>query len=505
MNKDPLNDNLTSLLAKSSDHYVSGLFSDYVDPEAAVEGPRTRVRKGAFRTVGQRHKEQLTLLMGQLNATQPHFIRCIVPNAQKSPSHIDVPLVLTQLRCNGVLEGIRIARIGYPNRLPFAEFRRRFGILAPSLPPKSTFIEGNEACSTILTALDLDPQCYRLGLTKVFFKAGILAELEGRRDDRLADIVTRLQATCRKFVGRRKATRILHRAAAVEMIQRNARIYIALRRQPWWALFQTVRPHLAAARSDGELRRKEEELAAANKRMAEEAAERERLMKEQAESEARRRQVEEQLATELLKLEEKDAKVEQGRKRVLELEEQLAGAQADVETADRHIDQLIALRKATDEQIAHLTLSDEHQRHLITTLQAEQIAWKAKEVELASQTSVKTAEWERIVSERDQGIANVDELKRKLSEEGQDRRREERRLADEITSLTAQLASASKQSTDSRQQLKSLETEKHRAIDESTGFKRQKQELEALVESKGAELARLSSGGCLVESRTAVR
>ncbi|EEB97277.1 hypothetical protein MPER_03446, partial [Moniliophthora perniciosa FA553] len=142
-NKDPLNDNLTRVLASSSERYVANLFVDYADapmpPTPGIQGvPYTvgrkrGLKKGAFRTVGQRHKEQLASLMAQLQATQPHFVRCIVPNANKKPGRVDVPLVLDQLRCNGVLEGIRIARKGYPNRLPFVEFRQRYEALTPGI------------------------------------------------------------------------------------------------------------------------------------------------------------------------------------------------------------------------------------------------------------------------------------------------------------------------------------------------------------------------------------
>ncbi|EIM83927.1 uncharacterized protein STEHIDRAFT_34126, partial [Stereum hirsutum FP-91666 SS1] len=144
-NKDPLNDNLTRVLASSSERYVASLFSDFlVDangpgaqnglPNMFTMGKKKRtLKKGAFRTVGQRHKEQLSSLMAQLYATQPHFVRCIVPNGMKKPGRIDVPLVLDQLRCNGVLEGIRIARLGYPNRLPFPEFRQRYEVLTPGI------------------------------------------------------------------------------------------------------------------------------------------------------------------------------------------------------------------------------------------------------------------------------------------------------------------------------------------------------------------------------------
>jgi myosin heavy chain 9/10/11/14 len=85
-----------------------------------------RTKKGMFRTVGQLYKEQLSKLMSTLKNTNPNFVRCIIPNHEKRAGKIDSPLVLDQLRCNGVLEGIRICRQGFPNRIPFQEFRQRY-------------------------------------------------------------------------------------------------------------------------------------------------------------------------------------------------------------------------------------------------------------------------------------------------------------------------------------------------------------------------------------------
>lgn len=168
-NKDPLNDNITSLLADSTDPHIASLFE-------GVDGTRPkRVKKGIFRTVAQRHKEQLSSLMTQLNSTQPHFVRCIVPNERKIPREFNGLLVLDQLRCNGVLEGIRIARTGFPNRLSFTEFRRRYELLTPGLT--GGFIEGRNAAQMILANLDLDRSMYQLGRTKVFFRAGLVYHL----------------------------------------------------------------------------------------------------------------------------------------------------------------------------------------------------------------------------------------------------------------------------------------------------------------------------------------
>jgi myosin heavy chain 9/10/11/14 len=247
-NKDPLNDNLTRVLAASSERYVASLFSDYNDVPLTMNdgtaglasGKKRMIKKGAFRTVAQRHKEQLSSLMAQLQATQPHFVRCIVPNANKRPGRVDVPLVLDQLRCNGVLEGIRIARLGYPNRLPFVEFRQRYEVLTPGIIPRG-YMDGRKACLRIVEALELDHSIFKVGTSKIFFKAGVLADLEERRDALLFDIISKLQAMARMWTARRQMNKILNRAVAVRIIQRNARVYGELRQWPWWQLYTKVR------------------------------------------------------------------------------------------------------------------------------------------------------------------------------------------------------------------------------------------------------------------------
>merc|ERR1712150_263548 len=80
---------------------------------------------------------------------------------------INAPLVLDQLRCNGVLEGIRICRQGFPNRIPFQEFRQRYELLTPNVIPKG-FMDGKKACENMITALELDRNLYRIGQSKIF-------------------------------------------------------------------------------------------------------------------------------------------------------------------------------------------------------------------------------------------------------------------------------------------------------------------------------------------------
>ena len=70
--------------------------------------------------------------MNTLKATHPHFVRCIIPNEIKTGGVLDAHLVLHQLHCNGVLEGIRICRKGFPNRLLLNDFKKRYSLLSPN-------------------------------------------------------------------------------------------------------------------------------------------------------------------------------------------------------------------------------------------------------------------------------------------------------------------------------------------------------------------------------------
>lgn len=286
-NKDPLNDDPTRVLAASDEHYVAGLFSDYTGTSIRMDshvgsglhgsvGKKRTVKKGAFRTLAQRHKEQLSSLMNQLQATQPHFVRCIVPNANKKAGRVDVPLVLDQLRCNGVLEGIRIARLGYPNRLPFVEFLQRYEVLTPGVTIPRGYMDGRKACLRMVDALELEKSIYRIGTSKIFFKAGVLAELEERRDALLFDVFSRLQAAARMWTARRQMKKVLNRAVAVRTTSAQ----------------RSSIPLLTATRSDEELRKRETELALI----------RERVERDQREKEA--------LETLRMRLENDDRKVE---------------------------------------------------------------------------------------------------------------------------------------------------------------------------------------------------
>lgn len=265
-NMDPLNDNVVSLLQTSNEPLVQAIWKDAeivsMSATAGNEtnfGPARTVRKGMLRTVSQLYKESLIRLMSVLQNTNPNFVRCIIPNHEKKAGRIDVPLVLDQLKCNGVLEGIRICRQGFPSRVPFQEFRQRYEILTPDLISKG-YMDGRKAAELMVQRLELSPELYRIGQSKIFFKAGVLAQLEEDRDLRLTAIMINFQAHCRCYLAKKAVQQRIQDIQAIRIIQRNCVAYLKLRNWSWWRLFTKVRPLLSVTRQEEIVAAKEAEL-----------------------------------------------------------------------------------------------------------------------------------------------------------------------------------------------------------------------------------------------------
>ena len=121
-------------------------------------------------------------MMTNLRSTQPHFVRCIIPNEIKKPGYMEWNLVLHQLRCNGVLEGIRICRKGFPSRVQYDEFGLRYCVLFPAAKPKDDFVDWKKVAKEITYGIALDDWKFRFGHIEMFFKVGIIGDLEDREE-----------------------------------------------------------------------------------------------------------------------------------------------------------------------------------------------------------------------------------------------------------------------------------------------------------------------------------
>ena len=196
--------------------------------------------------------------MTNLKQTHPHFVRCIIPNEIKTGGVLDSHLVMHQLTCNGVLEGIRICRKGFPNRMIYSEFKQRYSILAPNAIPKG-FVDAKKATENILKDCQLSEELYRCGVTKVFFKAGTLGQLEDMRDVALSKIIAALQGQIRGYIMKKEYKKMLEKRLALTVLQRNCRKYLSLRNWPWWKLYTKVKPLLSVARQEEEMKKLEEE------------------------------------------------------------------------------------------------------------------------------------------------------------------------------------------------------------------------------------------------------
>ena len=156
---------------------------------------------------------------------------------------MDAHLVLHQLHCNGVLEGIRICRKGFPSRLLYAEFVQRYSILSPSECKKHA-ADPKKAAAGIIKEVNLSEELYRLGLTKVLVKAGVLGTLEEYRDTAVAKILTMLQSFIRMYLMKKEYKRMLVQKVALAALQRNLKAYIGLRNWGWWKLMTKIKPLL---------------------------------------------------------------------------------------------------------------------------------------------------------------------------------------------------------------------------------------------------------------------
>ncbi|CAL4066391.1 unnamed protein product [Meganyctiphanes norvegica] len=263
-NKDPLNDTLVEQLKNSDNALLVDLFADHPGQPTETSKERMAGKKaGGFKTVSSGYRDQLGSLMKTLNATQPHFIRCIVPNETKTPGLLDAHLVMHQLTCNGVLEGIRICRKGFPNRIMYPEFLHRYKILASK--EMSVIPESNKSARACLEKVGLPEEKFRIGKTKVFFRAGVLGELEEIRDERLFQIITWVQAWMRAHFSRIEFKKLQEQRLALIVVQRNIRKYMKLRNWGWYRLWQKVKPLLIVCNVDDQMSDLAEQAAAALK------------------------------------------------------------------------------------------------------------------------------------------------------------------------------------------------------------------------------------------------
>merc|ERR1712076_85531 len=218
------------------------LFRDHPGQPLEEVKKQGRVKKGGGKTVTSFFKAQLDDLMRVLYATEPSFIRCVVPNTHKQPGGVEPDLVMHQYQCNGVLAGIAICRKGFPNKVPYPEFKARYNILAAKAVAKAK--KDKDMARAVFVKIKLDPEKWRLGHTKVFFRAGILGFMEEVREDKIADVLSWLQAQARGKASRTLYKKMKDHRMAMYCCQRTIRNKRIGETWQWWQLWLAIKPQL---------------------------------------------------------------------------------------------------------------------------------------------------------------------------------------------------------------------------------------------------------------------
>merc|ERR1711887_32644 len=241
-NKDPLNDTIVEMIKNGGNSLMIQCFADH--PGQPLEAPKDqdRKKKGGGKTVSSYFKGQLDDLMSTLYKTEPHFIRCVVPNTHKQPGGVEPDLVMHQYQCNGVLAGIAICRAGFPNKMVYAEFKGRYNILGAALVAKAK--NDKAAAGAVLELIKLDKEKYRLGHTKVFFRAGILGFMEETREEKIGTVLAWLQSGARGKTSRIQFKKLQDQKLALYACQRAIRNYMTSKTWLWMQIWLAIKPHL---------------------------------------------------------------------------------------------------------------------------------------------------------------------------------------------------------------------------------------------------------------------
>merc|ERR1719483_97441 len=258
-NADPVNDTVVDVLKSGTNALMVYLWREHPgQPLVAPEEDKNKKKKkgGGGKTVSSVYLVQLNELMSILHATEPHFIRCIVPNTHKQPLMVETELIMQQLTCNGVLEGIRVCMLGFPNRILYADYKSRYAILGAKEIASSS--DNKVSVKALMEKIQFPADKYQLGHTKVFFRAGALAFLEELRDGIVLKLVRWMQGQCFGVIKRKVYNTKNDQRELMKVIQRNFKKYASLRSWGWFIIIQKTKPLIGRINLEEELRILEE-------------------------------------------------------------------------------------------------------------------------------------------------------------------------------------------------------------------------------------------------------
>merc|ERR1719270_396212 len=432
-NKDPVNDTVVDVLKRGENALMVHLWREHPGQSAPPEEEKGKKKKkgGGAKTVSSVYLVQLSELMTTLHNTEPHFIRCIVPNTHKQPLVVETELIMHQLTCNGVLEGIRVCMLGFPNRMLYPDFKMRYAILGAAEIASSG--DNKVAVRALMEKIQFPAEKYQLGHTKVFFRAGALAFLEEIRDGVVLKLVRWLQGQCYGYIRRKVYSIKYDQRELMKVCQRNFRKYQSLRSWGWFIIIQKTRPLIGQINLEEELRILEEKAKGAYGAYKDQLDTKARLEAENVSMEEEKKALVKQLESEQGNLSEYTERQAKASAMKADLEIQLADAGQRLIAMEANRQQATADKKALegenvvikkdieDLELAIQKLEQEktNRDHQIRSLndeianQDEVINKLNKEKKHAGETSSKASEDLLSVEEK---VAHMNNIKSKLEQ-----------------------------------------------------------------------------------------
>jgi len=491
-NKDPVNDTVVEVFkSTSSIPLLPKLWLDH--PGQPTTAPKEEGKKkkkgGGGKTVSSVYLVSLGELMTTLHSCEPHFVRCLVPNTHKKPGEVEPPLIMHQLTCNGVLEGIRICMRGFPNRMLYPDFKARYAILGAAEIASSG--DNKVAVYALMDKIEFPRERYRLGHTLVFFRAGALAFLEEKRDDIVLKLVRFLQGEVYKRIKGASYCKRRDQRELIKVCQRQFRKYIALRDWGWFVIIQKTRPLIGMPNPEEELRLLEEKAGATYGVYMEQLNTKEKLLQEniaiEEENKALIKQIDAEqgnmsqyhekqakisaqkadLEVQLVDFQNKLVKAEQSRvqatsdKKALEVE--CTSVKKDIEDIDMAIQKLEQEKTNRDHTIRSLNDEIANQDEIINKLN--------KEKKHISENSSKSAEDLQAASDK---VDHLGKIKQKLEQT--------------LDELESSLDKEKRGRGDIEKQRRKIEGELKVTQETVSELERSKKELEAHIARKEKEI-----------------
>lgn len=216
-NKDELPHETTDLLLSSSNEFVKELAMIISSSSASEQSKSARGGKKSV-TVGGHFASQLASLRAKIDLTSPHYVRCLKPNGLLVPDNFDPLMIVEQLRCAGVVEAVRVSRVGFPQRYTHSKFISRYRTLALR-EMKKTIKSSSRKVKPVDILVDaitkkivvnspligednskLSSVGIQVGKTMVFLRRKAFDVLEKMRKDNMTTAAIKVQAITRGYI-----------------------------------------------------------------------------------------------------------------------------------------------------------------------------------------------------------------------------------------------------------------------------------------------------------------